>query len=188
MFMFVPKFNFLIICENMKKSLNNKNHFPSFHFCLIVIISLGATLWQFCCCPLGMAACRCLFSLGKTIIIVPEKEKVFLDMLCRGRSTGKKKNLQLLGWNWALSEELSLLPELMERYFLNTWLIHVYEILSPRHYRKWFSTQSAKRKSSSLYAGHLTSIFKVFHVSFHPGFLVFQNSGNWVLWLSQVRI
>lgn len=89
--MFVPKFNFLIICENMKKSLNNKNHFPSFHLCLIVIISLGATLWQFCCCPLGMAACRCLFSLGKTIIIVPEKEKVFLDMLCRGRSTGKKK-------------------------------------------------------------------------------------------------
>lgn len=95
MFMFVPKFNFLIICENMKKSLNNKNHFPSFHFCLIVIISLGATLWQFCCCPLGMAACRCLFSLGKTIIIVPEKEKVFLDMLCRGRSTGKKKSSAL---------------------------------------------------------------------------------------------
>lgn len=73
-----------------------------------------------------------------------------------------EKNLQLLSWNWVFSEELSFLSELMERYFLNNWLIHVYKILFPRYYRKWFLNSYTKRKISGLYAGHLVLIFKEF--------------------------
>lgn len=177
MFRFVPKFNFL--CKNMKKHLNTKNHFPSSHCHLIVIISLVATLWRFCCSPLGRATYGCLFPWGNTIIIVPEKEMVFLGMLCRERSTGKI-NLQLLSENWAFSE-------LMERYFLN-WRTHVCEILFPRHDWKWCSKQLEHKEKGFWFLCWTSYLyFKEFCV-FHSGFLVFHNFGNWVLWFSQIRI
>lgn len=120
MFMFVPKFNFLIICENMKKSLNNKNHFPFFHCHLIVIFFTWSYTLTILLLPSGEATCRWLSLQGNTIIIVPVKDMVFLEMLWGERSTRKKKNLQLKCWNWAFSAEVSLLFELMESIFWTT--------------------------------------------------------------------
>lgn len=115
MFMFVPKFNFLIICENMKKSLNNKNHFPFFHCHLIVIFFTWSYTLTILLLPSGEATCRWLFLQGNTIIIVPVKDMVFLEMLWGERSTRKKK---IFSWSAGIGHFLQKCP-----FYLNWWKV-----------------------------------------------------------------